>query len=62
MPSLIHKDSAACAKSELDLFLNPPTHTAIEKDVFVILPFYDRGLLEFNISGSGYDYVDLSAS
>lgn len=66
MSGLIHKDSAACAKSELDLFIIPPTQTAIEKGYFVeyhpLANIRDGGPVEFNISGNGEDYIDLSAS
>lgn len=66
MTSLIHKDSAACAKSELDLFFLPPTQTAIEKGQFIefhpLANIRDGGPVEFNISGNGDEYMDLSAS
>lgn len=66
MASLIHKDSIACAKSELDLFMIPPTQTAIEKGHFIefhpLANIRDGGPVEFNISGSGEEYVDLSSS
>lgn len=66
MSGFIHKDSAACVKSELDLFLIPPTQTAIEKGYFVeyhpIGNIRDGVPVEFNISGNGEDYLDLSSS
>lgn len=66
MSGLIHKDSVACAKSELDLFVIPPTQTAIEKGSFIqyhpLANIHDGGPVEFNISGSGEDYIDLSSS
>lgn len=66
MSSLIHKDSPACTKSELDLFVTPPTQTAIEKGQFIeyhpLANIRDGGPVEFNISGSGEDYMDLSSS
>lgn len=66
MSGLIHKDSAACAKTELDLFLIPPTQTAIEKGYFVeyhpLANIHDGVPVEFNISGNGEDYIDLSSS
>lgn len=66
MSGFIHKDSTACAKSELDLFLIPPTQTAIEKGFFVeyhpLANIRDGGPVEFNISGNGEDYIDLSSS
>lgn len=66
MSTLIHKDSAACSKSELDLFVIPPTQTAIEKGQFIeyhpLANIRDGGPIEFNISGSGEDYIDLSST
>ena len=68
MSGFIHKDSIACAKSELDLFLIPPTQTAIEKGYFIefhpLSNIRDGKPLEFNISGNGEDedYMDLSSS
>lgn len=66
MAGLIRKDSIACVKSELDLFVVPPTQTAIEKGHFVeyhpLATITENGPVEFNISGNGEDYLDLSAS
>jgi len=66
MASLIYKDSPPCVKSELDLFNVPPTQTVIEKGQFVefhpLSSVKDGGPIEFSISGSGEEYVDLSAS
>ena len=66
MSGLIHKDSVACAKAELDLFLIPPTQTAIEKGYFIefhpLSNIQDGQPLEFSISGNGEDYMDLSSS
>lgn len=64
MSSLIHKDS--CVKSELDLFLIPPTQTYIEKEYFVkhypLANIRDGVRVEFNISGNGEYYIHLSSS
>lgn len=58
------KDSPECAKSELNLFTLPPTQTVIEKGHWVqyhpIANSSDGGPVEFLISGSGEDYIDLS--
>ena len=66
MSALIHKDSTPCAKSELDLFMVPPTQTAIEKGYFAqyfpVANIDGTGPLEFNISGSGDEYMDLGSS
>lgn len=66
MASLIYKDSPPCVKSELDLFTIPPTQTVIEKGQFVeffpLSSVRDGGPIEFTISGSGEEYLDLAAS
>ncbi|KAF8795494.1 hypothetical protein HNY73_003338 [Argiope bruennichi] len=58
------KDSPECAKSELNLFTLPPTQTVIEKGHWVqfhpIANASDGGPIEFLISGSGEEYLDLS--
>lgn len=62
--ALLLKDSPECAKSELNLFTLPPTQTVIERGRWVefhpIANITDGGPIEFNISGSGEDYLDLS--
>ncbi|XP_035205678.1 uncharacterized protein F54H12.2-like [Stegodyphus dumicola] len=58
------KDSPECAKSELDLFSLPPTQTVIEKGQWVefhpLANVSEGSPVEFNVSGSGDDYLDLS--
>lgn len=58
------KDSPECAKSELNLFTLPPTQTVIEKGQWIefhpVANLSDGSPVEFNISGSGEDYIDLS--
>ncbi|GBM69441.1 hypothetical protein AVEN_165463-1 [Araneus ventricosus] len=64
--SLIHIDSQVAVKSELDLFLTPPTQTAIENRQW--LEYHpnanirDGNPIEFSISGSEENYIDLSAT
>ncbi|XP_071832414.1 uncharacterized protein F54H12.2-like [Apostichopus japonicus] len=62
--SLLHDHSCECTKSELDLFALPPTQTSIEKGQWIeyhpIANITDNGPLEFNISGSGEEYIDLA--
>lgn len=62
----IYKDSIPCAKSELDLFVIPPTQTAVEKGRFIefhpIANIQDGGPVEFIVSGSGSEYMDFSSS
>ncbi|GFX25503.1 uncharacterized protein F54H12.2 [Trichonephila clavipes] len=58
------KDSPECAKSELNLFALPPTQTVIERGHWVqfhpIANVSDGGPIEFVISGSCEEYLDLS--
>ncbi|GBO21497.1 hypothetical protein AVEN_175146-1 [Araneus ventricosus] len=64
--SLIHTDSQAAVKSEIDLFLTPPTQTAIKKGQWLeyhpIANIRNWNPIEFSISGSGEDFIDLSAT
>ncbi|GFW83887.1 uncharacterized protein F54H12.2 [Trichonephila clavipes] len=57
-------DMLECAKSELNLFSLPPTQTVIERGHWVqfhaIANVSDGGPIEFVISGSGEEYLDLS--
>lgn len=62
--ALIHSMSEECVKSELDLFTVPLTQTAIEKSTYIEVPpisaITDTGPIEFYISSSGEDYMDLN--
>ena len=62
--AFVHPNSCECAKSELDLFTTPPTQTSIEGGVWTeyhpISSLDREGPIEFNISGSGDDYIDLT--
>lgn len=64
--SLIRNDSQVAVSSELNIFLTPPTATSIEKGHWVeyhpIANIRDGNPLEFSISGSGEEYIDLSAT
>lgn len=66
MPALVHPHSCECGKSELELFGVPPTQTAIESSQWVeyrpVTTLTDTGPIEFVITGSGEEYVDLSES
>ncbi len=59
-----HNQSKECVKTELDLFTVPYTQTSIEKSKFVEIPpvsaITDTGPLEFFISESSEDYLDLN--
>ena len=61
---LVHPSSCPCGKSELELFSVPPTQTAIESSQWVeyrpITTLSDSSPIEFVITGSGEEYVDLS--
>ncbi|KAM7367415.1 hypothetical protein PAMP_001046 [Pampus punctatissimus] len=62
--ALLHNMSKECVKSELDLFLVPLTQTSIEKSVYVEIPpltaITDSAPLEFFVSASSEDYLDLN--
>lgn len=61
--SFLHKQSYECTKSELDLFEVPPTQISFENariiDYFPLANI-DNGPIEFFISGSSDEYIDLS--
>lgn len=61
--ALLHSQSCECVKSELDIFSVPPTQTSIEHGQWVehhpLATITDNGPIEFSISGSGEDYLDL---
>ena len=60
--ALIHPQSCDCIKSELDLFAVPLTQTSVENGRFVEfgpLSSIDDGIIEFKISGSESEYLDL---
>ena len=62
--SLIHDMSEECSKTELDLFTCPMTQTSIEKSSYQEIPpvsaISDTAPIEFYITGSSEDYVDLN--
>lgn len=62
--AFVHPQSCECAKSELDLFMVPPTQTSIESGSvteYNPVSALTHGLpIEFNVMGSGQDYVDLA--
>lgn len=64
--ALLHSQSAECVKTELDLFSLPFTQTSLEKSTFIEIPpisaITDTGPIEFYISGSSEDYIDLNDS
>lgn len=64
--AFIHESSCECAKSELDLFSVPPTQTSIESGMYVeyhpISSLTNGAPIEFDVSSSGDDYMDLTNS
>lgn len=62
--SFLHSHSCECAKSELDIFALPSTQTSIESGHWIhykpISSLSDDGPIEFQVPGSGDDYIDLS--
>ena len=64
--AFIHENSCECAKSELDLFSVPPTQTSIESGMYVeyhpISSLTSGAPIEFDVSSSGDDYMDLTNS
>ena len=64
--TFIHEGSSECTKSELDLFSIPPTQSSIEHVIWIeyhpLTSVRDGGPIEFEISGSGEDYIDFANS
>ena len=61
-----HPTSCACGKSEFEQFSVPPTQTAVKSSQWVeyrpITTLSDSSPIEFVITGSGEEYVDLFES
>lgn len=64
--SFIHPQSCECASSQLDLFAVPPTQTAIDScsyaDAHPVSSINDNTPIEFCVSGSGLEYLDVSST
>jgi len=64
--AFVHDLSCECLKSELDLFSVPPTQTSIENGSWVeyhpLSTLADGSPIEFEICGSGEDYLDFANS
>ena len=60
----VHRESQECTKSELDLFTIPATQTSITKGQWIeyrpLSNITDTGPIEFNVSGTGEEYLDLA--
>ncbi|GFU57789.1 uncharacterized protein F54H12.2 [Trichonephila clavipes] len=63
LPFLVKGDSPECVKSELELFNLPGTQTVIQdgqwKQFHPLSNVFDNAPVEFHISGSAEDYIDL---
>ena len=61
---LLHEQSSQCLRSELDLFSLPPTQTAVDGSQWVehspVSTITSSSPIEFIVSGSGEDYMDLN--
>ena len=61
---LLHEQSSQCLRSELDLFSLPPTQTAVDGSQWVehspVSTITSPSPIEFIVSGSGEDYMDLN--
>ena len=66
MAKPVHKDSNDCSSSSLDLFLLPPAQSRFQKgksiDYHPITSLSDGGPIEFKVSGSGKEFLDLARS
>ena len=66
MAKPVHKDSNECSSSNLDLFLLPSTQSSFQKgktiDYHPITSLSDGGPIEFKVSGSGKEFLDLARS
>jgi hypothetical protein len=64
--AFVHECSCEIPKSELDIFSVPPTQTSIEHGTFVeyhpISSISQGAPIEFEVSSSGEDYLDLADS
>ena len=62
--AFVHHESQECTKPELDLFTIPATQTSITKGQWIeyhpLSNITDTGPIEFNVSGTGEDYLDLA--
>ena len=66
MAKPVHKDSNDCSSSSLDLFLLPRAQSSFQKgksiDYHPITSLSDDGPIEFKVSGSGKEFLDLARS
>ena len=66
MAKPVHRDSNDCSPSSLDLFLLPPTQSSFQKgksiDYHPIISLSDGGPIEFKVSESGKEFLNLARS
>ena len=66
MAKPVHKDSNDCSSSSLDLSLLPPAQSSFQKGKTIsyhpITLLSDGGPIEFKVSGSGKEFLDLTRS
>src|SRR6218665_2989710 len=64
--AFIPHQSCECTKSELDVFVVPPTQASIEYGTFIeynpISSISQGNPIEFSVTGAGQDYLDLSST
>ena len=62
--AFVHQESQECTKSELDLFTIPATQTSTTKRQWIeyhpLNNITDTGPIEFNVSGTGEEYLELA--
>ena len=62
--AFVHHESQECRKSELYLFTIPATQTSITKGQWIeyhpLSNITDTGPIEFNVSGTAEEYLDLA--
>ena len=66
MAQPVHKDSNECSSSSLDRFLLPPSQSSFQKgksiDYHPVTSLSDGGPIQFKVSGSGKEFLDLARS
>jgi len=64
--AFVHEQSCKCTKSELDLFSVLPTQASMQQGSWVkyhpITTVADGSPIEFDISGTGEDYVNFATT
>ena len=62
----VHKESNDCSSSSLNIFLLPPTQSSFQKgksiDYHPITSLSDGRPIQFKVSGSGKEFLDLARS